>query len=123
MRRDAKDDDDRSGRKLWLEYKRRSAKANNKRKREDTQRINLEAPKTDLQARSTYPVGGERCSVSHYLTPLDGRQVRCEFDNWINGLKQQTMRKRNAKSAAGLNMQSTGKLPQNWSFKRYWQRC
>ena len=49
-RRDAKDDDDRSGRKLWLEYKRRSAKANNKRKREDTQRINLEAPKTDLQA-------------------------------------------------------------------------
>ena len=31
------------------------------------------------------------------------------------------MRKRNAKSAAGLYMQSTGKLLQNWSFKRYRQ--
>ena len=71
-RRDAKDDDDRSGRKLWLEYKRRLAKANNKRKREDTQRINSDAPTTDLQARSTYPAGGEQCSVSHYLTPIDG---------------------------------------------------
>ena len=70
-----------SSRKLWLEHKRWSAKANNKRKREDTQRITLEAPTTDLQARSTCAVGGEPCSVSHYLTPLDGRQVRCEFDN------------------------------------------
>ena len=61
-------------------------------------------------------VKGERCSVSQYLTALGDRQVQYELDSWINELKQQEVRKRNAKSAARLRMQSICNVPQNWSY-------
>ena len=120
-RRDAKDDDDRSGRKLWLEYKKRSAKPGNKRKREETRHIHPETPMMDSHACSTRHARGERCPVSPYLTPLTDRQVQCEFDSWINELKQQAVCNRKERSTARLCIQSTGKLPQTWSSKQYWQ--
>ena len=116
-RRDTRDDDDTSGRKLWLEYKR----LNNKRKREGTRHFHLETPMTDPQACSTRRARGERCPASQYLAPLNGRQVQSEFDSWIKELKQQATCTRKARSAAKLCIQSTGRLPQNWNYKQYWQ--
>ena len=120
-RRDAKDDDGRSGRKLWLEYKRRSAKPNNRRQRDRTRHIYLETPMTDPQACSIRHARGERCPVSQYLTPLNDRQVQCEFDSWIKELKQQAVCTRKARSAAKLRIQSTGRLSQNCNYNQDWQ--
>ena len=111
----------RSGRKLWLEYKKRSAKPGNKRKREEIRHIHPETPMIDPHACSTRHARGEGCPVSQYLTPLTDRQVQCDFDSWINELKQQAVCNRKERSTARLCIQSTGKLPQTWSYKQYWQ--
>ena len=103
-----------------LEY-RRLAKPCNKRKREETHHTHLSTSTTDLQACNTQHAQGERCPVLQYLTALANTQVQYEFDNWIDELKQQAICKRSAKSAAKLRIQSTGKLPQTWSYKQYWQ--
>ena len=115
-RRGAKDDHDRSGRKLWLEYRRLA-----KPRRKEPHHTRLNTSTIDVQACSTQQAQGERCPVLQYLTPLADTQVQHEFDNWINELKQQAICKRSAKSAARLRIQSTGKLPQTWSYKQYWQ--
>ena len=121
--RDVIDDDDRSGRKLYLAYKdgeRRNLKNRKKRARASIQNIESTLPQSEPPASPQDQRGEQRSACTgQYSANMNDDQTMDEFKTWCGVAKERRQQKYKARSAAKRRIQETGTYRQFWQHMRW----